>query len=477
MLYLRKATWLCFLLLGLSPAVPHAADDSIAFPVEMGDFTVVVRDSSGNPLANVEVELNGLRCKEEPGSWFSWPASNAGAMPSMATDPTGTVTFKYPKQFGSPGRYQTTTVLTFNFRHPEYIAARAESAIEASPLQQELKAGCRVTYSAVDEQQQPLERFGAFIAGPGYDATWIREDGKIRSRAIPDGAWQTLLVAPRDDGLTLFSDLLPARYASGKEVTIRNVKLTPGLKVSGTLSPNVPRPVQAGVVVAWSQPKPTAEQLKAQEAVGWSDSAEIRADGSFEFPSLPRGGRLQLLAVCRGWVITDQPRPEGRPILGPFIKTGMTLDVDRLHTNDTEIEGVELPMEPAGAVRVIAKHQDGSPAAGLNVYTSPNQLLEDEGTLLLGTCYPSIDQIKSRIDGTRLEDPWQHPQPSRYRPATDAKGIATLHDLPTPHAWDIFVGNRQFRMVKSEDGERGRKVSVDDSQLQTIEVVVEPIQP
>lgn len=450
-------------------------EEPIRDPVELHEFKVSVVDAAGNPIEGAEVLVGGVRCQEDPGSWYAWPAANGGPMPIVPTDEQGVARFKYPTKVGSAGKYFTITTLTMTFRHASYISERAEANVDAEAFEQVLNPGCRVTYSAVDDSGEAIEEFGACISGPGFNAKWTRTDGTIQSMAVPDGAWQTMLVAPRTDGITLFSGILPARYRSGREVTIRNVTLRPGLRVRGRLAEVVPRPISDGVVIAWSQPRPAKEAIEKQEAIGWSDSTVIRADGTFEFASLPPDGRLQLIAVCRGWVIADQPR-FGQP--GGQIKAGILIDLESADIPDNVLEDVELPMEEAGAIEVTVKHLDGRPAAGIRVGASPNQKLEDHGTQLLGEAYPSIVWIRSQIDGTEPPNYWQLERKTRYLQETDAEGKAVLYDLPLG-SWGVFVGNDRFKLV-TENEQPNRlytEISVDVSQAETVSAtaIVEPI--
>ena len=454
-------------------------EDSIQAPVPMQEFEVTVIDQDGKPIEGAEVLVNGVRCEEDPGSWYSWPANNGGPMPIVQTDENGFAKFQYPTKLGGGGQFFTITILTMTFRHPRFISQRSETPVDEEAFEQTLAPGCHVTYSAVNEAEEQIKKFGAYISGPGHDAKWTMTDGTIESSAVPDGNWQTMLVAPQEDGVTLFSGILPTRYKSGNDVNIRNITLRPGLRVQGKLADNVPRPVSDGVVVAWSQPKPTEAALEKREAVGWSDVAAIKDDGTFEFASLPRDGRLQLIALCRGWVIKDQPREGQRQ--GGQIKGGILIDLKSAEIDDGVLANVELPMEETGTVEFTVQHLDGKPAEGITVATSPNQRLEDTGTQLLGQAYPSILVIQSRIEGKELPNYWQQERKSRYMQKTDADGKALIHDLPVG-SWGVFVGSDKFKMVaeKKDNENRNRLyreiiVEVEVGMGNSAEVTVEPI--
>jgi hypothetical protein len=141
-------------------------------------------------------------------------------------------------------------------RHPEYVGEEFHVDPRNGKGEKQLKAGCELTISAQDASGKLLDNFGIVMAGPGASAKWLTNDGVKRSRSIPDGNWQTMLVYPKDNGEHLFSGVLPVRLANQQGVSIRKASLRPGLRLTGKLDDTVPRPVKNGQVVAWCLPKP-----------------------------------------------------------------------------------------------------------------------------------------------------------------------------------------------------------------------------
>ncbi|MEO8268511.1 MAG: hypothetical protein ABI557_02250 [Aureliella sp.] len=457
-----------------SPIVAdEPADSEIKFPVEMGSYSVKLVSPDDKPIVGAAVLVNGVRCAEDPGSWYSWPTTNAGKDNSFITDENGEATFEYPKFLGAPPDYSTITTLTFNFSHSGFVSDRAEAAIDELKTTHTLQPGCRVVFTAVDEQQQSIDRFGCLIGGPSPD--WKLSDGTIQSSAVPSGKWQTMLVAPREDGVTLFSGILPARYASGGEFKINNVRLSPGLRVQGKLSDNVPRPIVDGVVIAFSQPKPTPEAIEKREAISWTDAVKIAADGSFEFASLPASGRLQLISVCRDWVIVDQAR-EGNPLRGGS-KQGILLDLDNTDIKSNLLDKVVLDMEPTGTLEVTVVDGDGNPVSDIRVGTNPNQLLEDYGSQILGESYVSLDVMREQWDPA-FEPPtvWDPDRQSRYYLKSSINGKATIYSMPVGGTDMLYAGSDKYQMVDNADQpNRSMQIGFDKSETKQVTIIVERI--
>lgn len=417
------------LLLNLQVKSQTVDQKKIDFPVEMREYTLTVVDDDGTPISGATVEAAGVRCLEDPGSWYGWPVANAGNNNRLVSDDQGHITLKYPLKYGRPPTWRTTSKIDFMCSHPLYVANRVEVDPEGGAFEHIMHAGCEVLFSAVDESNQPIEKFGTVMAGPGGRADWVLKNGEIRTRSIPDGLWQTMLVAPGSDGAHLYSGILPAKFAKGRPVTIRGIKLSPGLTVRGKLDDQVPRPVTDGRIVAFCLPKPSGPVHEDQDpSLSWSDCTNINADGSFVFKSLPPTGTVQLIAVCRGWIVRSEPRDE----VSKFFVQGAQINLDQSKIVDREL-AIDLPMEPAGSVEVTITQPDGRPLIGANVSTSPNQMLDKSGSQVVGRCYSSMSLIQAKLDGNEhqvMEQLAKENRQSRYTQTTDANGRVVLHDLP-----------------------------------------------
>lgn len=484
-----RLLWLLLILPGFELGTGQAQDsDAIAeedpyaikFPVETKSYTLRLVDGEGEPVPGVDVIASGVRCEEEAGSWFGWPYPNVGKNNLLRTDDQGEVTVQYPVRYGNPRRWLTTTRIDFRFVHSDYVYGDVEVEVqEGDKTEHTIKPGCPVLFTAQDAGGQSVSKFGAVVAGAGGQAQWKLQDGQLRSRGLPDGGWQTMLVSPQPSGQHLFSGILPVRYHQGNGVTIRDVKLTPGLELRGQVSLNVERPVVDGKVLVHCLPKPRgAVHAQKDASLAWSDFTEIQPDGSFVFKSLPRTGVIQIIALCRGWVIQSEPR-EGA---GNFFVHGVQVHLDQIEFEENLVQGVELPMEPAGALKVLVQTEDGRPVVGAEVSTWPNQLLDKSGSNILGRGIRSADLLRESIEQSRspFAGWFQRRVDSRFIQETDSEGIALLNDVPIGRQQSLFVGaenltpNTQAEVMKYTLA--GPEVEVKEVVMVPLEAKVEEIE-
>ena len=448
----RKVLWiLCLLCLISCPplANPATAQDAdkedsteIKIPVEMKPFTLTLVDEAGKPVKDAKVTAYGVRCEESPGSWIGWPTVNAGGNQFKSTE-LGKVDMKYPVKFGSPGLWMTLNKIDFMIEHPDFVTARVEFDPATATAEHTLVEGCRTLFSCVDENGKAIDKFGVMMAGAGHSAVWTHAEGELRSSGIPNGSWQTMLVAPRDDGVHLFSGVLPARYAKGKDVTIRKIQLRPGMQLSGSLADNVPHPVANGKVVAWCLPKPAGEAWGGDNpSIGWWEETVVAEDGTFQFSSLPRGGTVQLIAICKGWLTTGVERG---------ITVGELIEVSDEDLVDNHLAGVTLAMGATGSVEVEVLGPDGKPLSGATVSTWPNQKLHLSGTTVVGDAYQSIEAIRAQITGIDQRLNMRDRVSSRYEGKTDEHGKVTLTDIPLNQNESLFASFDELRMKHEEN--------------------------
>jgi hypothetical protein len=398
-----------------------ADPDKLTIPVPTEDFAVTVTDESGDPIEGVRVTPNGLRVEEFPGTHYSWPARNVGKPRSVRTDAQGKASFKFPPKFGKHPDWVHTNVITYSVEHPEFISRRVESSVDAKSAIEEMVPGCELIASAIDPNREVIENLSVMIAGNSPRFVSGDLPGEIRSRSIPRGRRQTMLVsADQENGNHLFSSVRSFPFTESKKVTLRGLTLRPGMEILGKLSDEVDRPVNDGFVIAWSIPKPDGPvNHKERASIGWRDVADIQSDGTFHFPSLPKGGKLQVIAICDGWLIDGRRR-------GSIIR-GITYDLNDVAIVDDLWDGLEIPMKRAASVAVKLLKPDGSPLVGATVYTCPNQAFDLSGSQILGDVYCSADLLNK--DSSRLSRADVR-RNHRYTATTDDRGICHLNDMP-----------------------------------------------
>ncbi len=87
-------------------------------------------------------------------------------------------------------------------------------------------------------------------------------------------------------------------------------------------------------------------------SIVWSQWEPIEAGGAFELKSIPRGGQIQAMAFCDGFVSTTEDAKE------KFFVTGQRFDVDEDEVN------TEITMERTGTLEVASTTPDGEPPEG-----------------------------------------------------------------------------------------------------------------
>ncbi len=441
----------------------QATAKSIKFPVEMKPFTLTIVDDKGQPVKGVTVATCLIRCKETPENRFAWPEENAPNV-ELTSDSSGKVELKYPAKFGGPNEWKTTTVIDLCLRHPDFIFTRAEFNVTDGHATHPFVAGCRAVFSCMDENGKVINKFGCVLARHGFPDTWRLKNNELHSNAINEGNWQTMLVAPSDDGVHLFSGVLPARYARGKDVTIRNVKLRPGMRLSGSLSDNVPRPVVEGKVIAWCLPKPAGTVWdRVNPTIGWCEETEITEDGSFEFLSLPRGGQVQLIAVSKGWLITGRER---------VFTVGKTIEVNKQQLADNRVNDITLEMSPTGSIEVEVLGPDGKPLVGATVSSWWYTKLNLCNLETIGDSHLTKPQIESQISGVPLDDSFSDPKPSTFKRKTDAHGKATLSGIPLQQLGELSVVLEGMRQKADKDQVPNQKIIFQCETVEPKKVIV-----
>ncbi len=463
------ALWLLWMLtvveMSASTALAAEAVDEIKVPVDTKPFVVVIKDEEGNPVQGATVRAAGLRVKESPGSYYGWPTANVGKAPEVLTDQQGRASFDYPPKFGQHPDWLHTITVCYYLEHPEFIQKHVETSPADSPWTESVVPGCELIVSAQTPGHEIITNLGVVIAGNQTMFAPGDGPGVIRSRAVPHGTRQVMLISPdKDDGKHLFSEVRRLPFAKSKKVTLRGLVLRPGLEVTGRLADKVPRPVKNGIVISNSIPMPRGKaHAEADASITWGDVAEVQPDGSFRFPSLPRTGKLQLIAICDGWMITSTAGKN-------FFTTGVIYELEDLEIEDGRWDGLEIAMEPTASVKVVVTDQDGNPIKGAEVGAWPNQKLEMLGSQILGDVYPSVNFLNRNWSRE------QHPlckSDERYRGITDDQGTAVLRDLPLTNQ-SIAVSHDDYQVPKTEGmNDRYIKVLFEKPEQQTVTVTLE----
>jgi hypothetical protein len=174
------------------------------------------------------------------------------------------------------------------------------------------------------------------------------------------------------------------------------------------------------------------DPLGGREPVEWADSAPIAEDGTFEFKSVPGPAQVQVIAICRGWVIRSSK--EGRV-------NGQTFD---LLKEQSELE-VAFEMDQTGDVHIELMTVDGESVVGAKVYTWPNKSLLSGGSTVLTSSWRSIEYIEHLLKGETNWNPWgKEPSTNRHYQISDDEGMVTLRDIPVGSEEGINVQHPEY---------------------------------
>lgn len=399
MLLLRPCTTLLALGLCVLSTPFASAQDAIDF-AKMAPLVVEVLDENGKPVADATLYPYAMRAAEDQNGHGYWNDTVVGPPKMQTTDEHGKATIHYPVNIGSATRPLTTGMVSFSVDHTDFVSKVVHFELGPKIATVEMKAGCEIQLSAVDDLGQPIVDFGVVMAGSLAPSYWANDgQGGRRTRAASDGTWQTMLVKPQANGPTLFSGVLPLRVRPDQDVKIRSIKMLPGTKIIGNLSDNVPRPVKEGIAIVTCAPKPAGNSYGDENpSCVWHDWAAIREDGTFELESLPRGGEMQIIVVCDGWLsktIVPPPKDNGaqEQVFPNSQVQGQIFELDK---DDAQKE-VTIVMEPTGTIELTVLDPDGNPLNEGAVGGSPNQFYLKGGATLLGRHYRSIEGIESQL--------------------------------------------------------------------------------
>ncbi len=385
---------------------------------------VMAIDSDGKPVVGVSIKPFGLNM-----SYF-WPDSLLGEPVEMRTDQAGLATLEYPQIFADGVQCKSIDCVVV---HPEYVGAIARIPVsEIDDYKLTLKKGVRFCLKAIDEEGEPIkERFAAMMSGDTPPIfRQVETNGSIETKSAAQGGHQVMLVQPRPDGKTRFSEALFFHFSDKDQedgVVVDDVELLPGTRVFGRLPDDIARPVTNGVVMACQMPMEikNAAELKLRSLM-WSDWTTVADDGTFEFPSMPRSGRLQLIALCDGWVSPGER----------IMTKGQMFSV-----SEEDLE-VALDMEPTMDAIIDVNDEFGNPIEEAYVGFWPNELWQDYGSQILGERSKSMEQAEAQI-GTAKPAKLKN-RFDLFSGKTNEKGRIQVRNLPSRSAQEFSVGKKGF---------------------------------
>jgi len=399
------------------------------YPVDVLSVNTVIVDSNGSPIPHVKAFVFAMRCLEDRGSHYGWPSPNIGPVQDSQSLADGRIECRYPVKFGVPEKWLTACSIDITLSHPDFVPQRVEIILDKIPEKIALQPGCKVRFGAIDNSGKPVERFFPMIAGRGGPPHWIFADGITSSGCLSKGKQKCMLACPSESG-TLFSKLFAFETAPERMVSIPDIMVRPGKRVFGKLPDNVPRPIVAGSV-SIDVLIESEEPLGVDEPISWSDTTAISEDGTFEFKSVPGPAQMQVIAICRGWIVRSMKNDR---------VNGKTFDLNK---DQAELE-VEFEMEQTGDIRIELMSVEGENIVGAQVGTSPNKVNLTGGSTLVTSERRSIDYIRDLVRGKVKKEFDEGPKTNRHYQISDDEGMVTLRDIPAGMEESINVRHPNY---------------------------------
>lgn len=432
----------------------RAATVEIAAPdQEILELPVRVVDDAGQPIAGANIKPWAFRSAEGHILWRQGSKAIQVDPKQVTTLATGMAEILYPRYSNIEEQIRTIQV-SLVVDHPDFVFLGVHVDVPLAgddPYEIKLPAGAPPEVRALLDGE-PADLDDVFLLSSGAHPSGAAKlgDGVFRIPPLSEGANSVLLVKLDGECATHFSPIVDIEIA-GNEPQHIDVPLVPAVRIEGMLGDAVPRPVRAGRIKVRTLP-PTADYRR----VSWSTWVPVRRDGSFTIESWPAGERLQLTALCKGFIATngvapdcvDNPRDPARD---------RHLRAQVFDPNPTET--IVVPMTPLIPCRVTTIAEDEKPVAGISVRCGPNVGWWNGGSAIYG--FPLFRPERS-LRGTdnrdRIDDELPHP----FRAETDTAGQATLY-LPVgrrrltarSEAYQLptFRGHRE-RYVRVVPGEK-----------------------
>lgn len=391
---------------------------------ERQNVTLAVRvvDPDGKPVAKAKISPWALRSSQGHGYWRKDDRAELAPV-DVVTDAEGSAKITYPFYCDWKERVRTLAV-SLSVDHPSYAyldMVEIDVPVESKePYVVKLRAGCPlVVRPLLDGKPAGLDNlYAQWSDGRSWKVGAALEklpDGALRIPALPAGKNSVLLAKLVGNRVTHFSRITDVELESGKPNRF-DVRLQPSLRIAGSLSKNVPRPVRNGRLKAWTLPRPNPERNRAE----WFTWVPIQPDGTFEIGGWPAGEPLQLIALCDGYIATSGKPPAAVdpahvPKQDSFCRP-QVFDV---------VAGKRIELEMTALVSCVATAVDegDKPIAGVTVMSWPNVGWWNIGSQIYGTPLVRGERLLQVRDYDQAID---QAFAAPFQGTTDAKGRVTL---------------------------------------------------
>lgn len=460
-----KTVWWCGLALfvslsgstsgrGETPRVGPIAEviEKMSSGQQMLKLQVRVVDADGKPVAKAKVTPWALRSSQGHGLWKKGDKLAAVDPQDVYTRDDGTAAVLYPRLRDVKEQTKTLAVSLFA-DHPEFVYhddLHIDVPLE-TPEPYEIKLTRGVGFEVrplLDGKPTSLENVYALWSDgrswqPNAGPTKTAEN-TLRFAAMAPGKNSVLLVKLAGERATHFSKLTDFELKAGEPQKI-DIELRPSRQIHGLLSANVPRPVKNGRIKTFTLQPADAPRHRVE----WFSWSPIATDGTFVIGGWPADERLQVIALCDGFMATSGKAPDGvRNPPAPdkdFFKRPQVFEANQK-------DPVELAMTELVRCVVAVVDEDNAPIAGVRVLSCPNV-----GWWNIGSQIYCSDLVRKEtmLKKRGYYDSVEQPYPQPFDETTDAQGKVTL-ELPAGredldvisdvYELPVFLGRREMRV-------------------------------
>ncbi|MFO0923597.1 MAG: tetratricopeptide repeat protein [Pirellulales bacterium] len=418
-------------------------------PVQIVELPIQIVDSSNHPIQGVKVVPWALGWAQGHGFWGSYDGkpdqSGIDPMP-VYSDAHGIAKIKYP-YYRDAGEKTRTSIVSVAFEHDVYSHEDVEHidvpmATGATHKVVMLASSSINVLPIIDNQKVALDDLFALSSSQkrsqNNGITEKTSTGRLRMDRFHPGLNRLYVIRMIGDEITHF---IKCQKVDVKEGIVHEltVPLLPPAQLKGKLSNNVPRPVRHGRVIVRTFP----EEMHWEQML-WLDWTSIAEDGTFVFNAWPAGERIQIIALCDGYIATSGSSQSKEP-QDPQDRR------HRPHIFEVGHAEIEIPMMPLASVTITVTDANKMPISGLDVSASPNVHWWDN----IAQIYAGkLTQGEKRIRDSNYRGSKEGNFPDPFRGKTNSHGSVTFQLPPGIQCFDIVSDQYEFPVDLGERSPR-----------------------